>query len=309
MTWISTISIPNGATVDILDQSLFPGGKGVWRSSPLMYYFVSATNTPYPIQGWIQQFFIEFTSPCPPLPPYEADYWTSGVDSSGVSDMPSSGGTPPPTVASVEVTAQTDSNASGDSDGDGLTDADESVIGTNPKAWDTDGDDIGDGSEIRGGTDPLNIDTDMDGEVDSQDQLPTIPNDPEATIEALLHTATAHAFTPTPSVTPSAIFSSTPIACNPTAPSRLSVGDQGRVIGEGRTGVNLRGNYGFDAPLIRLLDLNTEFEVIDLNAICVEGTNWYKIAIDGEEAGWIPETMWVIDDGAASNVYVIEPLD
>lgn len=115
--------------------------------------------------------------------------------------------------------------------------------------------------------------------------------------------------TMTPSVTPSPIFTATPNVCNPANPSRLSKGDQGRVIGEGRTGVNLRQNYGFDAPLIRLLDIHTEFEVVDLNAICVEGTNWYKIALDGEDAGWIPETMWVLDDGAASSVYVIEPLN
>lgn len=207
-----------------------------------------------------------------------------------------------------------------DSDGDGLTDTDEATLGTNPKVWDTDGDDIGDGSEIRSGTDPLNIDTDMDGVADSQDTYPTDPSQP-ASVAALstefavmqMQTATARAYTPTPSVTPSAIFSPTPTVCNPTNPSRLSKGDQGRIIGEGRTGVSLRDNYGFDAPLIRLLDAGTEFEVLDEYTFCdatlIWGAQWFKIAIDGKEAGWIPETMWVIDNGAASNVYVIEPLD
>ncbi len=44
----------------------------------------------------------------------------------------------------------------GDSDGDGLSDADEIAIhGTNPQLADTDGDGSGDGSEVRAGTDPL----------------------------------------------------------------------------------------------------------------------------------------------------------
>ncbi|HEY7035905.1 MAG TPA: CAP domain-containing protein [Thermomicrobiales bacterium] len=43
-----------------------------------------------------------------------------------------------------------------DSDGDGLTDADEfNLFGTDPQAFDTDGDGIGDGDELFNGTDPL----------------------------------------------------------------------------------------------------------------------------------------------------------
>ena len=52
-----------------------------------------------------------------------------------------------------------------DSDGDGLSDAEEALRGTNPNDTDTDDDGILDGNEIRGstGTDPLDPDTDSDG--------------------------------------------------------------------------------------------------------------------------------------------------
>lgn len=46
-----------------------------------------------------------------------------------------------------------------DTDGDGLTDAEEHVHGTDPLDTDTDGDGISDGAEVAGGTDPLVPDT------------------------------------------------------------------------------------------------------------------------------------------------------
>lgn len=54
--------------------------------------------------------------------------------------------------------------SSGDSDGDGLTDAEEARLGTDPYDPDTDKDDLTDGEEVRTyHTDPLNPDTDYDG--------------------------------------------------------------------------------------------------------------------------------------------------
>ncbi|MEN0067369.1 MAG: MopE-related protein [Myxococcota bacterium] len=50
-----------------------------------------------------------------------------------------------------------------DTDADGLRDADEKRLGTDPNRPDTDDDGLDDGPEVEGGTDPLNPDTDGDG--------------------------------------------------------------------------------------------------------------------------------------------------
>jgi hypothetical protein len=108
-TWTIVGGITNGTTVDILDQTNFPGGTGVWQGAPLNYYFVSSTNTLYPIQGWIQEFFVEFTSECPPLPVYEADYWRAGIESQTDSTV-IQGGLPetltPPDATAAAATQQ-----------------------------------------------------------------------------------------------------------------------------------------------------------------------------------------------------------
>jgi len=56
-----------------------------------------------------------------------------------------------------------------DTDGDGLTDHEESLVGTNSTITDTDGDTISDRDELIGGTDPLRADTDGDGWTDAQE--------------------------------------------------------------------------------------------------------------------------------------------
>jgi gliding motility-associated-like protein len=79
-----------------------------------------------------------------------------------------------------------------DQDGDGLTNTQETLAGTNPTNPDTDGDGINDGTEVASGSDPLNpcdpddtlpgcqIDSDMDGLSDAQEGvLGTNPNNPD----------------------------------------------------------------------------------------------------------------------------------
>jgi len=62
-----------------------------------------------------------------------------------------------------------DGSGSVDSDGDGLTDAEEEVLGTRSDLADTDGDGVDDGDEVAAGTDPLNSDTDGDGLTDGEE--------------------------------------------------------------------------------------------------------------------------------------------
>ncbi len=57
-----------------------------------------------------------------------------------------------------------------DSDGDGLTDAEEAQLGTNPQSADTDQDGLSDDEEVKvWHTDPKNPDTDGDGYLDGQE--------------------------------------------------------------------------------------------------------------------------------------------
>ena len=56
-----------------------------------------------------------------------------------------------------------------DADGDGLSDAEESELGTDPNASDTDGDGLSDSEEASLGTDPTNADSDGDGYSDSEE--------------------------------------------------------------------------------------------------------------------------------------------
>ena len=73
-----------------------------------------------------------------------------------------------------------------DTDGDGLCDAQEVDVGTDPDVADSDGDGISDGDEARAGTDPLDPDTDGDGIPDGVE--PTVGTDPTTADEACVGT-------------------------------------------------------------------------------------------------------------------------
>ncbi|MGH2615514.1 MAG: hypothetical protein ACRDJC_09770, partial [Thermomicrobiales bacterium] len=92
--------------------------------------------------------------------------------------------TPVPVVEPTPVPEPTvATSASGDIDGDGLSDADEAAYGSDPLNRDFDGDGILDGEEVYvHGTDPLNNDSDGDGLVDGEEvyQYGTSPLTPDA---------------------------------------------------------------------------------------------------------------------------------
>ncbi|MCY1043439.1 Ig-like domain-containing protein [Corallococcus sp. bb12-1] len=80
----------------------------------------------------------------------------------------STDGTATSSTASTSFTV--DSTGLVDTDGDGLPDAEEALIGTDPTNPDTDGDGIPDGVEVKvGGTDPLDDDSDDDGILDGNE--------------------------------------------------------------------------------------------------------------------------------------------
>jgi hypothetical protein len=70
-----------------------------------------------------------------------------------------------------------------DTDGDGLSYAQELALGTDPLLADTDGDGIGDGEEANFGTDPITADSDGDGVNDGTDNCPFTPNSDQADVD------------------------------------------------------------------------------------------------------------------------------
>jgi hypothetical protein len=68
-----------------------------------------------------------------------------------------------------------------DTDGDGLSDEEETAIGTDPNNVDSDADGVQDGGEVNAGTDPLLADTDGDGFTDKEElDLGSDPLDPNS---------------------------------------------------------------------------------------------------------------------------------
>ncbi len=95
-----------------------------------------------------------------------------------------------PTVAPTEVPATPEPTAdtSPDTDGDGLSDAREAELGTDPENPDTDDDGLSDGDEVNTHrTDPLNPDTDGDNFYDGGEIIRgTDPNNPDTDGDLML---------------------------------------------------------------------------------------------------------------------------
>lgn len=76
-----------------------------------------------------------------------------------------------------------DANASEDRDGDGLSDADEASLGTDPLLRDTDGDGASDEDEVRAGNDPLAFPARSEPEQSAPEPVPEAPPTPPAPLD------------------------------------------------------------------------------------------------------------------------------
>ena len=84
-----------------------------------------------------------------------------------VEDEPQEGGAPTDPILPPDEEAELP-----DADGDGLDDAMERSLGTNPSVADTDGDGLSDSDEVQiYNTDPINPDTDGDSYLDGQEVI------------------------------------------------------------------------------------------------------------------------------------------
>jgi parallel beta-helix repeat protein len=128
------------------------------------------------------------------------DYLPLVIAKAAPTTTPTSSPTPTPggSVGGISSSGGSSSILPPDTDGDGLTDTYESIIGTDPNNPDTDGDGLIDAQELIIGTDPNNPDTDGDGINDSLDTHPLNSTMPPPTP------------TPTPTATP--FVTSTPIS-------------------------------------------------------------------------------------------------
>lgn len=205
VTDITWVKVAADITFDFqLSVSTIEQGKNAWANGTALY----DDNTTTPVETSDVSLTIDGTS----------------VDVSGATDDQgnfSIAFTTPDTAGdhqvNVSVTNRSLSNYSlaplvttppGDADGDGLTDDEEAILGTNPQDPDTDGDGLDDYEEVNEGddgyitnatksdtdgdglgdweevnegddtflTDPTNEDTDGDGAIDSEDWAPTDPN-------------------------------------------------------------------------------------------------------------------------------------
>ncbi len=170
-----------------------------------------------------------------------------------------------------EVTLQSDPNLA-DTDEDGIPDGEEiRVWRTNPLNRDTDGDSLPDGAEVAAGLDPLNRDTDADGLPDNEDPNPSAK--------------------PTPTITP---FPTIPgsqgdICPGSPSPSQITVGIQAFVT-EGGVANRLRDKPSKrEGTIIGYMAPGSPFIVVG-GPVCDPDDliRWWQVNFNGLEA-WTAE--------------------
>ena len=121
--------------------------------------------SPGPMVGTDREVFVPDADPESTTDPLVADTDLDGIDD-GTEDADGDGAVDRYESDPNDFCDPIDTSTScpgGDTDGDGLTNAEEEALGTDPTSDDTDDDGVDDGTEADSGTDPLDPDTDGDG--------------------------------------------------------------------------------------------------------------------------------------------------
>jgi len=194
------------------------------------------------------------------------------------------------TAAAETVIAQSDS------DNDGLTNAEEIALGTDPNNPDTDGDGLKDGDEVKKyGTNPKNKDTDGDTLPDGQEVLGcTSPNNPDTDGDGIndnVDTSPCKLPTPTPTATVTPTPTPAPwMACPGYYQSRLRLGDRAYVSDNPPVDQYVHSEPGLDASTrIGMLKVKEQMEVLE-GPKCVENMIWWKVhSFTSGLIGWTSE--------------------
>jgi hypothetical protein len=197
-------------------------------------------------------------------------------------------------TATAQATAML---AAADTDKDGLTNAQEVNLGTDPNNPDTDADGLTDGREVNEtGTDPKNKDTDGDTLLDGAevDQIGTSPNNKDTDGDGVTDNADSNPLSlPTATLIPT--ITPTPTqppyrACPDAFPSHLHLGDHATVSVDPPVANNLRNDPGTEGTnIIGKIDPGMEVEILD-GPQCQNNWVWWKVkVVTTGKVGWTSE--------------------
>jgi hypothetical protein len=127
--------------------------------------------------------FVPDLDPATTSSPVNADTDGGGIKD-GAEDI-NGNGRVDPGERSPAVVGDDPNNPQGDSDGDGLSDSEELILGTNPNNPDSDNDGLNDGQENSFGSNPLDADTDDDGVADGAEPNAFIDTDLDGLVNVL----------------------------------------------------------------------------------------------------------------------------